>query len=90
MSSDSTEKDLEDLPEDRAEMISMSGALEDIDADEFNEKLKEEAIKEARKTKEMHFTQVILEAEQRGIISAGQAHQINDLRDELEEENVNG
>lgn len=46
----------------------------------------EEDIQEARKTKEMHFTQVILEAEQRGIVSADQAQEINDLREELEEE----
>jgi len=45
-----------------------------------------EAIKETRRTKEMYFTQVILEAEQRGIVSADQAQKINDLRDELEEE----
>jgi len=44
-----------------------------------------ETIKEARRIKEMHFTQVVLEAEQRGIVSAGQAQEINDLRDELEE-----
>jgi len=46
----------------------------------------EEAIKKARRTKERNFTQVVLEAEQRGIVSAGQAQEINDLRDELEEE----
>jgi len=48
----------------------------------------EEAREEARRTKEMHFTQVILEAEQRAIVSADQAQEINDLREELEEEEV--